>query len=1146
MELRTRNGEILKFLIDTGANKNYIKPKHARISRRLEKSAKVQTVNGTFAIDKFLFFNPFPKSKFVAKSEFFIFDFNNFFDGLLGYEFLQKSEAIIDAATNTLHFPDISVPLKKKFPTTKKMQAGETKFLKMSFDQKDGDFMIAEDIEIQSSVYLNAGIYHIENQNAFVAISNLSSKNVDVMQPDIVVDLNNFETEGSNDVPHHSIKKSLFENLRTNHLNEEEKKALFNVIANNQNCFHLDDQHLSCTNVGEHAVHTKDDVPVHVKTYRYPFCHKEEVGSQIRKMLDQKIIRPSNSPWSSPIWVVPKKKDASGKKKWRLVIDYRKLNEKTIDDRYPIPNITEILDKMGKCVYFSTLDLASGFYQIPLREEDRKKTAFSVDNGHYEFTRMPMGLKNAPATFQRVMDHILRNFIGKICVVYLDDILVFSSSLQEHTESLQKILSTLDNFNLKIQIDKSEFLRKDVEYLGHVITAEGVKPNPDKIKAIEQWPLPKNEKDLRGFLGTLSYYRRFIRDLAKISKPLSNQLRKGQTISHTKSFVEAFECCKKILTSSDVLQYPDFTKPFVLTTDASNFAIGAVLSQGPIGRDKPVAFASRTLTKTEENYSTIEKELLAVVWACKHFRAYLFGRKFTLFTDHQPLIYIFNMKDPSSKLVRWRLYLEEFDFEIKYRKGSQNTVADGLSRIKIDNHAHNLEGSLENASLINNADDAQDDETVHSADTDDSHFVKMTMNAVNSFSNQILLSKSIDTSTSISQIFPKVIRISVQRPTFSKNDILNIFKNHLDYKKVNCIHCPEEIIPVIQSVYHDFFCRNRHLKIVISQRFLRDVTTPEEENELIEKTHNRAHRGIQENLEVLKREFFFPKMKNKIRKFINLCTSCKEAKYDRKPYKITFAQIPIPKKPFEIIHVDIFISAPNLFLSVVDKFSRFGILISIKSRSIPDVRKGLVKLFATHKQPSLIVSDNEPALKSVEVRGLLESLNIQTYYSPVNHSEVNGIVERFHSTIAEIFRCIKSQHENLSPKELFQLAVSHYNNTIHTSHNMKPVEVFFGVKDGVSQPSDLNEVMRNKEKFYDEIILALEKKQKQNHDFHNKNREEEPKLSENETVFVARQGVKSKVKPKFQAVKVSTDNTKTFTDDKNRKIHKESIKRRPN
>lgn len=490
-----------------------------------------------------------------------------------------------------------------------------------------------------------------------------------------------------------------------------------------------------------------------------------------------------------------------------------------------MPNITDILDKLGKCNYFTTLDLTSSFHQIEIHKDDIKKTAFSVENGHYEYVRMPFGLKGGPATFQRVMDHILRDLIGKNCLVYMDDIIIFSTSLQEHVESLEKVLKALTKFNMKIQLDKSEFLKRETAFLGHVVTPMGVKANPEKIRAIENWPLPKNETELRGFLGIIGYYRRFIKDFAKIVKPLTVQLKKTEELRHTKEFVETFEKCKSLLTCSDILQYPDFSKPFLLTTDASNFALGAVLSQGAIGKDKPVAFASRTLSKTEENYSTIEKELLAIVWACKYFRPYLFGNKFTLFTDHKPLQYVFNIKDPSSKLVRWRLSLEEFDYDIKYCAGTQNVVADGLSRIKIESNEINnsVASSVKNTLMQNNAD--EDLETVHSADTDDSYFIKITEKPVNFYSNQIIFEETENESINVEQIFPKVIRISVKKKNLGEKEILETFQKHLDYKKVNCIFCTENLMQKVQETYKKFYSRNKNLKIVISQRLLHDVTT---------------------------------------------------------------------------------------------------------------------------------------------------------------------------------------------------------------------------------------------------------------------------------------------------------------------------------
>lgn len=221
------------------------------------------------------------------------------------------------------------------------------------------------------------------------------------------------------------------------------------------------------------------------KIYRYPQIHEVEIERQMKEMLKQGIIRESESPYNSPLWIVPKKMDNSNIKKWRIVIDYRKLNEETIDDKFPIPNIDSLLDRLGRAQYFTTLDLAKGFHQILVREEDQKKTAFSTPFGHYEYVRMPFGLKNAPATFQRLINSILRQYINKICVVYLDDILIFSSSLNEHVTNINKIFDVLRRANLKIQVDKCNFFYKETEYLGHVLTPNGMKPNPNKIEIVK-------------------------------------------------------------------------------------------------------------------------------------------------------------------------------------------------------------------------------------------------------------------------------------------------------------------------------------------------------------------------------------------------------------------------------------------------------------------------------------------------------------------------------------------------------------------------------------------------------------------------------------------------------------------------------------
>lgn len=684
-------GMNLKVLIDTGSTRSFINPIKAKklFNKLIRKDPfEVRTAHGKSEENYSITIPAFSIFKSNQEIKLYVFNFHDYFDCLIGVDVIEglgikinlkeriletKSEKIKLEVYNTeteLHkvevFPECEQVIELR---VKNIQNGEV----LIPEKKLGGCTIQE------------GVATVVNGKTYCTIHNPTSQQFTLTTRPIVMEEFTEHYTTSSNLNHMTTNPHFsFDLIRTEHLNEEEKRLLENILEKYKDIFHIDGNNLSFTNEIKHVIHTHDEVPVYTKPYRYPQIHRDEVRTQINKMLEQGIIRPSYSPWSSPIWIVPKKLDASGKKKWRIVIDYRKLNDKTTDDRYPLPNITDLLDKLGRCQYFTTLDLASGFYQIEMDKDSIPKTAFNTENGHYEYIRMPMGLKNSPSTFQRVMDNILRGLINECCLVYLDDIIIFGSSLQQHLDNVRKVFERIRQSNLKIQLDKSEFLRKEVEYLGHIVTTEGVKPNPAKIQAIKSYPIPKTTKQIKGFLGLLGYYRKFIRDFARITKPMTKCLKKDAIIdTENLEYKECFERCKNLLIEEPVLQYPDFTQSFNLTTDASNVAIGAVLSQGIIGKDKPVAFASRTLNEHEKNYSTTEKELLAIIWATKHFRPYLYGRRFKIITDHKPLQWLFSIKDPSSKLVRWRLQLEEHEYDIVYKKGKQNTNADTLSRIEL-------------------------------------------------------------------------------------------------------------------------------------------------------------------------------------------------------------------------------------------------------------------------------------------------------------------------------------------------------------------------------------------------------------------------------------------------------------------------------
>lgn len=383
-------GEI-RFLVDTGANKNYISPKlvPSNIIKR-EAKHKITNISGTHFVDKFTLINPFMDyAKSLEWQKFYLFEFHEYFHGLIGYESLRSLGAVIDTVHDILKIGSHTIPLYKKFPETININAQEIRPIVIPTSISDGDFLIEEDVEILPNMHILSGIYRSKDHKAEIFVHNSNNDSKEINLGDTFnVEVNNFELshpEQDESAMDHSTQNELFDQLRLEHLNKEERVGLVKLISDYQQIFHLKSNKLTFTNVVKHRIDTKDNIPVYTKSYRYPYCLKEEVQSQVRDLLQQGIIRPSNSPWSSPIWVVPKKIDASGKKKWRLVVDYRKINEKTIDDKYPIPNITEVLDKLGRCNYFTTLDLASGFHQIEVHPKDISKTAFTVEHGKYEF-----------------------------------------------------------------------------------------------------------------------------------------------------------------------------------------------------------------------------------------------------------------------------------------------------------------------------------------------------------------------------------------------------------------------------------------------------------------------------------------------------------------------------------------------------------------------------------------------------------------------------------------------------------------------------------------------------------------------------------------------------------------------------------------
>ncbi|XP_043807314.1 uncharacterized protein LOC122721960 [Manihot esculenta] len=421
----------------------------------------------------------------------------------------------------------------------------------------------------------------------------------------------------------------------------------------------------------------------------------EVVKKEIVKLLDSGVIYPiSDSKWVSPIHVVPKKTgitivpNSEGElvptrvqNGWRVCMDYRKLNTATRKDHFPLPFMDQMLERLAGKSHYCLLDGYSGFYQIPVAPEDQEKTTFTCPFGTFAFRKMPFGLCNAPATFQRCMMSIFSDYVERIIEVFMDDFTVYGNSFHECLANLEKILQRCLETNLVLNYEKCHFMVSHGLILGHIVSAKGIEVDKAKIDTIKNLPYPTSIREIRSFLGHAGFYRRFIKDFSKITQPLCRLLQQDVPFNFDDSCKSAFDLIKSLLISAPVIQPPDWTLPFEIMCDASNFAIGAVLGQRIGNSPHVIHYASRTLDAAQCNYSTTEKELLAVVFALEKFRPYLLGTKVIIYSDHTALRYLIKKKESKPRLVRWILLLQEFDLEIRDKKGKENLVADHLSRI---------------------------------------------------------------------------------------------------------------------------------------------------------------------------------------------------------------------------------------------------------------------------------------------------------------------------------------------------------------------------------------------------------------------------------------------------------------------------------
>lgn len=823
------------------------------------------------------------------------------------------------------------------------------------------------------------------------------------------------------------------------HMSSDDNLNINDLCKTYNDLFTEDVTNSATTNITHHISLINSD-PIYQRPFRLPQIQQEEVRKQIDKLLSENIIRHSESPWASPVHLVPKKMDQSGIQKWRMVIDYRRLNENTKSDKFPLPNIEELFSKLQGNKYFTTLDLTSGYHQIRMDPNSIEKTAFSTADGHYEFLRMPFGLKNAPATFQRMMNNTLKQEIARnICLVYLDDIIIYSKTKQEHINKLQQVFESLRKANLKVNKNKCVFMQEEIEFLGHVLNKDGLKPNQKKIEAIQKFPVPKTLKEIRAFLGLIGYYRKFVPNLSRIVKPLTEATKKDATIDiNNKQYIEAVRTCKHLLTNAPILAFPDFNKTFVITTDASDIALGAVLSQD----GHPIAYASRTLGSTEQKYNTTEKELLGILWAITQFRPYVYGRKFLLRTDHKALIWLAKLKEPNQRLTRWKLRLQDYDYTIEHVKGKDNHVADALSRVQIYHHSSNgsMKVNLEEDLALSTSSDRSSlpEETVHSNQRDSDEGIPI----INSYPPKRLRRVVFEMAPYKEIKRENGIWYFYVPPGKEEETIKNFILEYLPHEKYAFIIPNDELYYKVSEVYRKYFDHSK-FKPVRYTKSLIEISDKEEQLNLIKECHlqDNRHAGIECVYKQLKEKYYWENMRKHIKRFILKCEPCKKEKYNRHPHRTLSLETETPHEPMDIWHIDFMSLERQWYLTAIDKFSKYAIVKPTEKSKVYDT---LAEIFAMIGAPNKIIHDGEQSLCSELLSELFQTYNIINHTTAPQHHKSNSDVERLHSTIQELYRL--QRDSDLDQNQKINFITHSYNNTTHSAINMTPFEVHFGRK----------------------------------------------------------------------------------------------------
>ncbi|CAF4199625.1 unnamed protein product [Rotaria magnacalcarata] len=804
------------------------------------------------------------------------------------------------------------------------------------------------------------------------------------------------------------------------------------------------------------------NLPVHSRVYRTDPIKQQHISTTIDDMLKSGQIQKTYSSWSSPVILVRKKEGT-----YRFVIAYRQLNNITERDSYPLPPIEETLNRLNGNTYFSKLDLKTGYHQIPIHSSDKEKTTFVTYNGIFHFNVMPQGLKNAPSSFRRIMYELLVNTRWDFCLVYIDDVIVFSQTFDQHVAHLNEIFSVLYNANLQLNPQKCSLFKDEINYLGHTINQQGIRPLQDNVESIIKLPTPTTPKQVHSFVQAANYYRDHIENFSKIAAPLypytkKNAIWKGWTPQMENAYNEL----KRRLTTSPVfLNFPDDKSPLVLSMDASGYGMGGVLRQITPEGSKVIKYVSKKLNIAQKKYSTTERECLALVWCICKLKEYIWGRPIQIETDHCPLCSFNKKKFQNSRIERWQLLLSEYDItKITYKHGKCNCDADLVSRFPYDEADI---GDEEHSMCVR-----------HYTQPSDNHIAALQINVItrsrakqistklsvpspftSSSSNIITRSKTKKVNISLefdttpvpsSSTTPTIVSSSSSLIDFSIDRIRNDQVNDIDIQtRIQSIKDdPRKYLNdvVDQQILYKLVTRNGHTKIKLSwipMSMIPDILSAYHDHPLS------GHFGVIRTYNKIKDKFYWVKMLSSTKQYIRSCTQCAQFNVQRRKKPGLLQKEPPPEGVFESMQMD-FWKAPirssdgnQYVLIITDRLSKYVFARALSSENARDAAEMLFEdIILKHGAIRCIQSDQGSHFRNELLSVITQLTGCKQVFSIPYHPMSNGQVERFNSTFCDQIK--KYYHDNINDWDIYlQSIVWAYNSSIHSVTGFIPYESAF-------------------------------------------------------------------------------------------------------